>query len=193
MPSRQFLPRSLAASVMLLAMTAHAQPAAPDMAKQKAAIARLDAFDGEWRGIATVSKPGNPPLHVIQTEQVGSSLGGAIKVIHGRSYQQDGAPSDFSAFAVVSFDEAAGIYDFRAYAQGRADSFPLTITHNGFEWRRAMGPSDAIRYSASINRDTWHEEGWFEHDHHRAAKIFEMDLQRLGPTAWPDDAPIPAR
>ena len=193
MKLRQFLPSSLAAGLMLLAITAHAQPAAPDMAKQKAAVARLDAFDGAWRGTATVLKPGSPPLRLIQTEQVGSSLGGAIKVIHGRSYQQDGAPSDFSAFAVISFDDAAGTYDFRAYAQGRAGNFPLAITGDGFEWRRAMGPRDALRYSASINRDRWHEEGWFEHDNHRSAKIFEMDLQRLGTTIWPDDAPIPAR
>ena len=179
----------LAASAALAATAAVAQPATPpampDAAAQKAAINRLAMFDGTWRGEATVSMPGSPPRKLTHTERVGPMLGGTLKVIEGKSYTPAGADGGFNAFAVISYDDQAKAYAFRAYAQGHASTFPMTVNADGYDWSMPAGPGGTIHYKAVVAGGRWHEEGWYERGGQRVAQVFVMDLKRIGDTAWP--------
>ena len=88
--------------ILVLATAAAAQaPTPPDPAAQKAALAGLAAFDGTWRGTATVYQRGEPPLQLTHTERVGPMLGGTLKVIEGKSFTPEGKEAGFNALAVI--------------------------------------------------------------------------------------------
>ena len=153
------------------------------------AIDKLASFDGVWRGKATLTGPGGKVRTIIQTERVGTSLGGELRIIEGRSYSEDGADAGLNAVGIVSQTESGG-FEFRAYAQGHAGTFPMTISAGRFEWSMPAGPDSTIRYMATSADGKWHEEGWYERGGVRLAKVFEMNLQRLGATDWPNDKPV---
>lgn len=98
-------PRYIFAVALLAAASAQAQHVSPEIAEQKAAISALDFLDGHWVGPAKAHTPGGP-VHLVQTERVGSFLGGTIKLIEGRGYDASGA-TVFNAMAVISYDPKA--------------------------------------------------------------------------------------
>ncbi len=171
-------------SLLLLAATpAAAQQAdAAAIAAQRAAMAKLDAMDGAWRGEAVHRGPGGEQ-RVTQTERVGSFLDGTIKLVEGHGFMPDGT-TGFHAFAVISFDAATGKYVMRSHAQGRAGSFEVKPTATGFEWEIPAGPA-VIRYVATIGGGKWRETGEYVAPGQPPRPFFEMNLVRLGDTGWP--------
>ena len=127
---------------------AQAAPEAAGSAAQRQAIAALDRLDGTWRGEARMAGPGGQ-MTFIQTERVGSLLGGSIKVIEGRGYNADGTTS-FNAMAVISWDETAGRYAFHSWANGRSGDFPFEATADGFRWEVQAGR--ALARGRSLHR-----------------------------------------
>lgn len=176
----------IAAAVLLAApMAVHAQmPATPNGSEaQRAAMARLSAMDGMWRGEATIHGPGGSET-LIQTERVGSMLGGSIKVIEGRGYSADGS-TEFNAMAVLSWDARAGRYGFRSYAQGFSGDYAFEATDDGFRWETPAGPNAKIEYVAVIRDGIWHEVGTFIAEGQPPRQMIEMRLTRIGDTDWP--------
>jgi hypothetical protein len=169
-----------------------AQAPSPQSGTGRAALAALAPFDGMWRGPATLSQPGGAVRTLIQTERVGPALGGDIRVIEGHSYAPDGSEGGFNAFAIVSA-AADGRLEFRSYAQGRAGTFPMTVAPGRFEWSMPAGPGAKVRYVATVSGGTWHEDGWYERDGRQVAKVFEMNLTRVGDTSWPAGGAVPSR
>ena len=76
---------------------------------------------------------------MIQTERIGNMLGGTVKVLEGRGFMADGMVG-FNELAVLSFDPATNAYAMRSYAQGRAGTFALTPTADGYVWEIPAGP-----------------------------------------------------
>ena len=153
---------------------------------QVAALARLKAFDGVWRGPATVLTPTGQTLQLVQTERVGPMLGATLRVIEGRGHLGaggDGSPV-FNAFAVISFDPQGGKYNFHSYAHGHVGDFPLEVSDDGFRWEIGAGPA-TIRYAATVRDGVWTETGERLMPGQPPVKIFEMRLQRIGDTDWP--------
>lgn len=174
---------------LLVALLANAAPAAdtghaddPGPA-QAAALARLRAFDGLWRGPATVLTPTGQTLQLVQTERVGPMLGATLRVIEGRGHIGDGPPV-FNAFAVISFDTRRGKYNFHSYAHGYEGDFPLEVSDDGFRWELPAGPA-TIRYAATVSNGVWTETGERLVPGQPPVKVFEMRLQRIGDSDWP--------
>lgn len=72
------------------------------IAVQREAMTRLARLDGTWRGTAwTITPTGRH--QVVHTERIGTMLNGSLRVIEGRSYNEDGSVG-FNAFAVISYD-----------------------------------------------------------------------------------------
>lgn len=161
------------------------------IAAQREAMGRLAFMDGVWRGPAwTVTTAGRREL--TQTERIGAFLDGAIRVIEGRGYEQDGTVG-FNALGVISFDPRSRTYRMSSWAMGQAGDFPLALTETGYVWEVPAGPAATIRYTATIRDGSWREVGERIVAGAAPVQIFEMNLRRVGDTAWPAGDPVPPR
>jgi hypothetical protein len=155
-------------------------------------MAKLSFMRGVWRGPASGMNPDGTRYEVTQTERMGPMLGGDVIVIEGRGYEADGS-TGFNAFAVVSWNPHTQKYELRSYAQGQAGTFELVPTADGYTWEIPAGPNAKIQYTATVKNDHWREVGEFVAGGQPPAKIFEMNLDRVGDTDWPLGTPVPPR
>ena len=151
----------------------------------------LAAFDGLWRGPATITQADGSVVTITQTERVGAMLGDTVKVIEGRGHASDGS-SPFNALAVVSFAPQTGKYAFHSYAQGYAGDFPLDVRPGGFTWSIPAGPV-TLRYTATVKDGVWTEIGERLVEGQPPVRVFEMTLRRIGDSDWPAAGAVPAR
>ena len=160
------------AALSLVASPAAAQVADPALAW----------MDGAWRGQAVTQAPGGAH-HVTQTERIGGLLGGTVKLIEGKGFTADGRVG-FNAFGVVSYDPASRRYTLHSYAQGHAGDFVLTPTATGYVWEIPAGAM-TIRYTAALTAGVWNEVGDQVVPGQPPRRFFEMNLKRIGDSAWP--------
>ncbi|MEG3147082.1 DUF1579 domain-containing protein [Sphingomonas sp. RT2P30] len=167
------------------AAPAAAQSADPALLQaEREAMTRLAWMDGSWRGEAVTTAP-DGPHRVTQTERIGPLLGGTIKLIEGKALRADGS-TGFNAFGVVSYDSAGKRYTLHSYAQGHAGDFVLTPTATGYVWEIPLG-AVTIRYTATLKDGVWNEVGDRVTANQPPQRFFEMNLKRLGDSAWPGE------
>lgn len=185
----------IAAILLALAIPAAASAQMPDsaalIAAQREAMARMPPIDGIWRGPAWTIMPGGRH-EVIQTERIGSFLGGTLKVIEGRGYSADGSVG-FNAMGIVSFNPATKTYSMRSYAMGHSGDFPFRPTADGYVWEVPAGPGAIIRYTATVKDGKLREVGERIVAGQPPMQIFEMNLERVADTDWPAGNPVPMR
>jgi hypothetical protein len=185
---------ALAAVVAMVAAAATAQ-GRPDsaalIAAQKEAMATFAFMDGVWRGPASTVLPSGEKHSIVQTERIGSLLGGTVKVIEGRGYDPDGSTT-FNALGIISYDVASKSYSMRSYALGMSGDFPVQRTSDGFTWQIAAGPA-AIRYTAVVKDGMWTEVGDRIVPGKDPMRFFEMRLTRVGDSEWPGAGSIPPK
>ena len=99
----------------------------------------------------------------------------------------------FNAFGIVSFDPASQRYLFRSYAQGRQGDFPFRPTEDGYVWEVPAGPGAIVRYTATIRDNRLSEVGDRIAGGAAPARVFEMVLERIGDSRWPEDGAVPPR
>lgn len=181
------IPALLAAATVGVAFPTAAQQHIPHPTgtlEQRAAIDRLDSLDGEWAGPAWSLTPGGGRVDMIQTERVGDLAGGSLKVVEGRGYTADGATA-FNAFAVITFDQNTGKYQFSTFVDGVHYDFPLQVTEDGFVWERPAGPGGVVRFTSVVKDGKWHEIGEYIAEGRPPVKMIELNLTRVGDGAWP--------
>jgi hypothetical protein len=190
---RSILSLVIAAAATLASVGATAQQ--PDTAAllsaQTEAMKAFAMLDGAWRGPATVLQADGSRLAFIQTERIGPFLGGSIRVIEGRGYDDNGAVR-FNAFGVVSFDVAMRSYSLHSHALGHVGDFAFVPTGDGYRWEIPMGPA-TIRYAATIKDGELHEVGDRIVAGREPLRIFEMRLKRVGDVDWPAAGAIAPR
>ena len=177
---------ALAAVALVAATPAAAQfVSEADQAERAEAMAKLSFMHGEWVGPASGTDPDRSTYEVTQTERIGPMLGGDILVIEGKGYEEDGSVG-FNAFGVISYDTGKDAYEIRSYAMGMAGTFPLTLTltDTGYVWEIPAGPG-TVRYTATIDGDSFREVGEYVMSNGQAGPTFEMTLNRRGDTDWP--------
>ena len=177
----------LLASAGLLVAIAGAAAQQPDtaalVASQVEALKTFAMLDGVWRGPATVSQANGSAFTFTQTERIGPFLGGSIRVIEGRGYDDAGAVR-FNAFGIVSFDPQARAYTLHSHAQGHIGDFPFVATGDGYRWEIPIGPA-TLRYTATVKDGELYEIGERIVTGSAPQKVFEMRLKRIGDTDWP--------
>jgi hypothetical protein len=184
-PRRSLPPLLMITATLSLggAVPAAAQSADPALLQaEQAAMASLAWMDGTWRGEAVTNSPGGAH-RVTQTERIGPLLGGTIKLLEGKAFDADGS-SNFNAFGVVAYDPASKRYTLHSYAQGRAGDFALTPTATGYVWEIPLGAM-TIRYTATLKDGVWNEVGDRVVAGQPPQRFFEMNLKRVGDSAWP--------
>ena len=183
----------LAAAPIAFVTPAAAQPQSPEalQARQREAMAAFAWMEGVWRGPAWAITPeGRHDL--TQTERVGPFLNGSVRVVEGRGYRADGNVG-FNALGVISYDVASNRHTMTSWAMGRSGSFEIRPTADGYTWETPAGPGAIVRYTATFRDGVFREVG------HRIAgsappvQIFEMNLRRVGDTAWPAGDAVPMR
>lgn len=153
------------------------------IAAQREAMSRLAFMDGEWKGSGWTVLPSGERHTLTQTERIGSFLDGAVKVVEGRGYEDDGSVS-FNALAIISYDPDTQAYTMRSYAQGQVGDFVFSPTANGFQWEIPAGPM-TIRYTAVIEDGTWTEVADRILPDREPIRFLEMTLTRVADTDWP--------
>jgi len=159
------------------------------IAAQRDAMRPLAMMDGVWRGSAWTILQSGEKHSITQTERIGPLLDGSIKVVEGRGYNADGSVG-FNAFGVISYDPVSKAYTLHSYAQGRSGDFPLTPNSDGYVWEIPAGQMK-IRYTAVIKPDGWREIGEYISPGKAPVQFFEMNLKRVGDSAWPSAGAIP--
>jgi hypothetical protein len=181
---------------MLLAAGAALAQTPPDPAAligaQGEAMKVFANMNGVWRGPATTLLPGGERRTLTQTERIGPFLGGSVKVIEGRGHDANGKIV-FNSFGIVSFDPATKAYSMRSYALGRKGDFALTPTADGYTWEVPAGPGAIVRYTATIKDNRLHEVGDRIVGGAEPVRVFEMRLERVGDTDWPEQGAVPPR
>ena len=153
-----------------------------------AAFARMG---GVWRGPAWALTPAGRH-EMVQTERIGTFLGGSVRVIEGRGYDADGSVG-FNALGVISYNPATRAYTMTSWAPGNAGAFPIRPTADGYVWEIPAGPGAVIRYTATIRDGALREIGERIVEGAPPMQIFEMNLRRVGDTGWPAADPVPMR
>jgi hypothetical protein len=160
------------------------------IAAEREAMKPLAMMDGGWRGPAWTILP-TGKHSITQTERIGPFLGGSIKVIEGRGYNEDGSVG-FNAFGIISYDPATKVYTLHSHAQGQAGDFVIKPTADGYTWEIPAGPM-TIRYTAVIKDRTLREVGDRIVPGKDPVRFFEMNLKRVGDTDWPAAGAIPMK
>ena len=149
-----------------------------------AAMAKLDAMKGVWKGEAKGTGPGGVPFSVTQTERIGPLLGGDVLVVEGTGYLADGKVG-FNAFGVISWNAQTQAYEFRTYHGGRSGTFKMTPTDTGAIWEIPAGPKANIINTITIKDGTWHEVQQYVAEGQPPRTVVEMTLKRVGDSEWP--------
>jgi hypothetical protein len=194
MKPHRFVPAviALVLAAVPLATGAQVSDPQPRIAAQREAMAPLSYMDGVWRGPATTTRPSGEKHTIVQTERIGSFLGGTVKVFEGRGYGADGQVS-FNALGIMSYDVDKRAFALRSYALGHSGDFAVTTRNDGFTWVIPQGPGAKIVYTATVTRETWHEVGDRIVEGRDPVRFFEMTLKRVGDTDWPAGNPIPPK
>lgn len=183
------------ALAMSLALTAPAAAQRPDpaalQAQQREAMAAFARMDGVWRGPAWSITPAGRH-DIVQTERIGTFLGGTIRMVEGRGYNADGSVG-FNAFGVISFNAATRSYAFSSWAMGQSGIFAIRPTANGYVWEIPAGRGAIIRYTATIEGDAFREVGERIVEGAPPMQIFEMNLRRVSDSDWPGGGAVPMR
>jgi len=163
--------------------------AAVEIQKQKLQV--LAGMDGIWRGSMWTTTPDGSRIELTQTERVGPMLDGAVKVVEGRGYNDDGEVV-FNALGVISWDIKKGRYNMHSHARGRQGDHELEMTEDGFKWKISFGPG-IILYTATIKDGKWHETGERIIGGRPTVRFLEMNLERVSETDWPAGDAVPPK
>ena len=175
---------ALALSATCVAATAQQPDTEALLAAQTEAMKTFAMLDGAWRGPASILQPDGSRLAFIQTERIGPMLGGSIRIIEGRSYDDAGGVR-FNAFAIVSFDPATRSFSMHSHALGHVGDFAFVPTGDGYRWELPLGPAGTIRYVATVKDGELYEVGERVVAGREPLRIFEMRLKRIGDVDWP--------
>ena len=106
---------------------------APDTAAQREAMQKLSFLVGKWEGDASVVTM-KGPAKVRQTELVQYKLDGLVMMVEGTGRNPEKGHIVFQAFATIAYDDAAKVYAFRSYNDGRYLDTELKVEGQGFGW-----------------------------------------------------------
>jgi hypothetical protein len=128
----------------------------PNIQAQREAMKKLDFLVGRWLGDASVRRDAGQPIKLTQTEDVQLKMDGLVMLIEGTGRNANGEVA-FQAFATISYDDAASVYHFRAYNDGRYLDTQLNVTPNGFVWSFPAGPAKISNTMRLNENGEWQE------------------------------------
>jgi hypothetical protein len=172
--------RWLMALVALNGVVVMAQDPAPS---RRVEMRKLDFLVGQWRGEGWIEY-GPQRRTFRQTESVEVKVEGEILVMDGlgkgKVPGKDEEVTVHSAFAVVSYDEKAKVFRWRAYrVGGNWIDTEAKVGDNRLEWGYHEERAGDIRFTILKNeKGQWVESGAISGDGKTWRQFFEMTLER---------------
>jgi hypothetical protein len=150
-------------AALLAAAPVQAQTPQRDLAAQRTAMAKLDPLRGRWLGQGERIAPDGTTYMFTQTMRVEPRAGGVVLTIEGQSLRQGAADENRpggGSFAVVTFDDKAGVYDFRSFGFGEmVPARAEMLDASTFRWTVAAGPAQ-LRFTIDLSAPgVWKELG----------------------------------
>jgi hypothetical protein len=174
--------RSLFALLLLLPALApaHAQGPIPDFTPSVEAMKAVAFMQGHWVGEGWAQQGQGPRHEFTMDEVIEPKLQGTLLLVEGVGYSKAAEPALIhNALGVVSFDPATKKYRFTAYSIGRA---PLDVEPeigaNTFRWAFEPQPGVRVRYTSTVDGDTWNDAGEYSIDGQTWDRFFGMTLKR---------------
>jgi hypothetical protein len=163
MPSLKPLLAALLIAANALASPAVAQTPQRNLPAQIAAMAKLDALKGRWLGQGERFLPDGSRYNFAQTMNNDSHSGGLVLTLQGLSLRQgepDANRPGTGSFAVITFDDRAGVYQFRSFGFGEmVEANAELVDASTFRWTTAVGPA-MLRFTIDLSRPgIWNETG----------------------------------
>lgn len=163
---------------------------------QRAAMARLDMLHGVYRGTSVAYDPGEPPKRGTVLHKVGPFIGGAIKVMEGRSYDEAGKLK-FNGMMVLFHDTASGEYRTRSFTMGGGGETKMTLTDDGYYFEIPMSAGAVRRVNIIVAPGKWGERVEIRRPGQEPFVTLTMDLTKVSDADWPlkpgDNAAIASR
>lgn len=159
------LGRMLAAFALsaLVLPPAAAQTPMRDLPAQRAAMAKLDALKGRWLGQGERRMPDGTSHAFSQTMENLPAANGLVLTISGKSLRHGPADANqpgSGSFAVVTYDDKAGVYEFRSFGFGEmVPAKAELVTPTMFRWTASAGPA-LLRFTIDLSQSgVWNEHG----------------------------------
>lgn len=152
---------------------------------QVAEMRKLDFLVGDWKGAGWIEMGPGQRHDFIGVERVQRKLGGGVLLVEGLHKSKlpgkDEEVVVHNALAVLSFDEQAKLYRFRAnLLDGRyTDAEAKVLSPGVMQWGFKSPNGPTIRFTISLtDKGEWHEVGELSMDGKTWRQFFEMKLQR---------------
>ncbi len=145
-------------------------------------LKKLEYWQGDWKGEASIRKGPGEPTIVIQEEHIEFRLEGTILLIEGIGKSPADGSKNFNALAIINYDEDSNQFTMKSYLQeGKStDAWFKIIADNHYEWGFDI-PSGKIKYTIIMDQAnrTWNEKGAFSPDGNNWMQFMEMNLKKL--------------
>lgn len=135
-------------------------PRTPDVAAQHVAMRKLSFLAGLWSGEARIFRiAGDPPVELLQTEHAEYKLDGLLLLIEGIGRNKADQKTVLQALGIISYDDEAGVYQMRAYNDGRylETDVKLASDGKGLSWGFALGEIRTNSVLRLSDRGVWTE------------------------------------
>ena len=154
--------------------------APPSAATQRQEMKKLDWLVGHWKGSGWVEMGPQGRHEFVQTEAIHSKLDGLVLIIEGLGRSQEADTVVHSALAVVSYDEGAKTFRWRAFtAEGRQTDAEAKVGEGTLEWGFPISQQGRVRFTIQRNeKGQWFEIGEMTQDGQTWRQFFEMTLER---------------
>lgn len=140
---------------------------------------KLEFLAGKWVGPASAQTGPGKTVQLNQTEQIEYRLDDLLLTIEGTGRDPESGKVLFHAFAVVSYDEAAGEYAIRAYSDGRKIDSRLESDGKGFAWSMSVGNGVNVRHVMRLtDKGNWSETSVVKLPSGQEFTQVRMDLQK---------------
>lgn len=165
--------------ICILPIALSAQASAPSTI-QREEMRKLEWMVGHWKGTGWIQMGQQGRHEFVQTEIIQSKLDGLVLMIEGLGRSKDVDTVVHSALAVVSYDEQARVFRWRAFtAEGRQTDAEAKVEKGKLEWGFPTSPQGRVRFTIKVDEDgRWFEIGEMTPDGQKWHKFFEMTLDR---------------
>jgi hypothetical protein len=147
-------------------------------AVKRSQLSNLSQMVGTWRGSGWIQqRPGREEFS--GTEVIQKKLDGLAMLFDGKFVSPQGKVVH-ETLGVLTYDETAKNFKFSTFlANGISGVQDLKIVGGHYEWGFQVPKTGTVRYTITIDGDTWSEIGEFSRDGKTWAKTFEMKLTRV--------------
>ena len=144
------------------------------------AMRAIGFMEGTWQGEGWMRFGPGEPETFTSRETVESRLDGRVLIVEGLHHSTSSGDVVHHALATISFDASNGKYRFDSHlASGRSGVHVGELVDGTFVWGMQIPDRGRLRYTITIDGDSWHEIGEFSADGNEWHQNFQMDLVRV--------------